>query len=86
MKKFDILWIISALSLVVIAIFDLVTIILGAKEKYKVEIVDEVKVEEPIQEDEPKEESKEKVEEVDEEDILVKDFIETKDNHNEERL
>ncbi|MCD8028562.1 MAG: DUF308 domain-containing protein [Erysipelotrichaceae bacterium] len=82
----DILWIILALSLVVIAIFDLVTIILGAKEKYKVEIVDEVKVEEPIQEDEPKEESKEKVEEVDEEDILVKDFIETKDNHNEERL
>ncbi len=82
----DILWIILALSLVVIAIFDLVTIILGAKEKYKVEIVDEIKVEEPIQEDKPKEENKEKVEEANEEELLVKEFIQTKDENNEKGL
>ncbi len=82
----DILWIILALSLVVIAIFDLVTIILGAKEKYKVEIVNEVKVEEPTTE-ETTEEVKEKVQEVKEDDdLLIKDFIDTKDENHEEGL
>ncbi|MCD7950368.1 MAG: DUF308 domain-containing protein [Erysipelotrichaceae bacterium] len=77
----DILWIVLALSLVIVAIFDLVTIILGAKEKYKVEIVDEIKVEESV-EDNTNEEAKEKVEE----DLLVKEFIDVKDNNNEEGL